>query len=72
MCKANYNMVVIASGATSSGMPMRLEEPVQQLEEMHRAQELAKQAILDRIHAAEIYGQDTSNLEDPLSYITLL
>lgn len=67
MCKVNYDMA-----AASSGVPRNLEEPVGSLQELHRAQESAKKAILDRIHEAEIHGQDTGDLEDLLSFITLL
>ena len=67
MCKVNYDMA-----ASSSEVPRNLEEPVGALQELHRAQESAKKAILDRIHEAEIQGQYTEDLEDLLSFITLL
>ena len=46
--------------------------PVQQLEELRFARESAIAAIHERIRQAEIYGQDTAELDDLLGQITLL
>ena len=75
-CSANYS--VENDQVNYEGNPVRIdtpggfEEPVQQLEEMHLARERAVEAIHERIRQAEIHGEDVGDLEDLLTFVTLL